>query len=198
MPEPSRRERAVAVARELAEEGGWDAIAMRTVAERSGSALATLYREFPSKTHLVLVMADSELAQVPAPTPDAVARLGPVPLVARLLGVLTTGALERPRYTAAVLHAVLTAGSDAAKDVDRLRGRLAELLMGCLSHPRPQDVTRLDLLIDVWFAELLATVHDRQTPEGCTRLLTNAAGLVLAEHASPVASPWPAAPAARR
>jgi AcrR family transcriptional regulator len=180
--EPSRRERAVAVARELAEEGGWDAVAMRTVAERSGSALATLYREFPSKTHLVLAMADSELAQVPALTPDDVARVGPVHLVARVLGALTNGALQRPSYTAAVLHAALTAGSDAADDVNRLRGRLADLLMSCLSQPTPQDVTRLDLLIDVWFAELLATVHDRQTPEGCTRLLTNAAGLVLADH----------------
>ena len=183
MPETTRRERAVAVARELAEDGGWDAIAMRAVAERSGSALATLYREFPSKTHLVLAMANSELSQVPAPTSDAVARFGPVPMVARMLGALTTGALQRPRYTAAVLHAVLTAGNDAADDVNRLRGRLADLLMSCLSHPEPQDVTRLDLLIDVWFAELLATVHDRQTPEGCTRLLTNAAGLVLADHA---------------
>src|SRR5689334_14677997 len=98
---------------------------MRTVAERSGSALATLYREFPSKTHLVLVMADSELEQVPAPRPSGIARYGAVPLVARLLAILTTGALERPQYTAAVLHAVLTSGSDAADDVNRLRGRLA-------------------------------------------------------------------------
>jgi AcrR family transcriptional regulator len=179
----SRRERAVAVARDLAEHGGWDAIAMRTVAERSGSALATLYREFPSKTHLVLVMAVMDLEQVPAPLPGDVARLGPVPQVARLLAALTTGALQRPRYTAAILHAVLTAGSDAADEVNRLRGRLADLLMSCLSRPTPQDVTRLDLLIDVWFAELLATVHGRQTSEGCTGLLASAAGLVLAAHA---------------
>jgi AcrR family transcriptional regulator len=182
VPEPTRRERAVSVARELAEEGGWDAIAMRTVAERSGSALATLYREFPSKTHLVLVMADSELEQVPAPRPSDVTRFGAVPLVARLLAILTTGALERPQYTAAVLHAVLTSSSDAAEDVNRLRGRLADLLMSCLPEPKPQDVTRLDLLIDVWFAELLATVHGRQTPEGCTRLLASAAELVLVDH----------------
>lgn len=183
MTEPTRRDRAIAVTRELAEEGGWDAVAMRTVGERSGSALATLYREFPSKTHLVLAMADSELAQVTGPSPGAVQRLGSVPLVARMLETLTTAALERPQYTAAVLHAVLTASSDAAEGVNRLRGRLEDLLMSCLEHPRPQDVTRLDLLVDVWFAELLATVHGRQTVDGCIRLLSSAAGLVLADHA---------------
>ncbi|MFN2540379.1 MAG: TetR/AcrR family transcriptional regulator [Mycobacteriales bacterium] len=183
MPEPTRRERAIAVARELADDGGWDAIAMRAVAERSGSALATLYREFPSKTHLVLAMADSELSQVRGASPAAVQRLGSVPLVAQLLETLTLAALERPRYTAAVLHAVLTGGSEVAEDVNLLRTRLAELLTSCLEQPRPQDVPRLDLLVDVWFAELLATVHDRQTPEGCTKLLASAAGLVLADHA---------------
>ncbi|MCU1599909.1 MAG: hypothetical protein JWO22_618 [Frankiales bacterium] len=42
MSEPTRRERAIAVAQQLAEDGGWDAVAMRAVSEQSGSALATL------------------------------------------------------------------------------------------------------------------------------------------------------------
>ena len=48
-----RRDRVLAVAQELAREGGYDAVVMREVAERSGVALGTLYRYFASKDHLL-------------------------------------------------------------------------------------------------------------------------------------------------
>ena len=179
MSELTRRERAIAVAQELAEEGGWDAVAMRAVSEQSGSALATLYREFPSKTHLVLGMAGANLAEVRAPRPVDVRQGTPAELAGRLLVALTRAALTRPLYTAAVLQGVLTAGPDAVQEVEALRGRLGDMLLGCFASPTPQDHTRIGLLIDVWFAEMLSTVHERQSPEACIDLLRAAATLVL-------------------
>lgn len=179
MPEPTRRERAIAAAQQLAEEGGWDAVAMRAVAERSGSALATLYREFPSKTHLVLGMAGANLAEVRPPRPADVRRGEPAELAAKLLAALTRAALTRPQYTAAVLQGVLTAGPDAAQEVEALRGRLKDLLMSSLDAPSAADLPRLELLVDVWFAQMLACLQGRQTPEECTTLLRSAARLVL-------------------
>ena len=38
----------------LASKGGYDAVQMRTVAERADVALGTLYRYFPSKIHLLV------------------------------------------------------------------------------------------------------------------------------------------------
>src|SRR3954453_14542232 len=48
-----RRRRVVQVASALAEQGGYDAVAMKDVAEQAGVALGTLYRWFASKDHLL-------------------------------------------------------------------------------------------------------------------------------------------------
>lgn len=179
MTEPSRRERALAVARDLAEAGGWETVTMRTVAERSGSALATLYREFPSKTHLVVALAEQEIATVRPPRADHVRTHGSIAAVTGVLQGMTSASLDRPRFTAAVLQGILTAGPDAAEPVERLRGQLADLLYAGLDDPHPDDPRRIELLLDVWFGQLLATVHERQTADSCIELLRTAVPLVL-------------------
>jgi AcrR family transcriptional regulator len=45
--------RAVAAARELAEEGGYEAVQIRDVVARTGLSSATIYRHFSSKDHLI-------------------------------------------------------------------------------------------------------------------------------------------------
>jgi AcrR family transcriptional regulator len=49
----ARRKLAIAAARAIAAEGGYEAVTMREVATRSGVARATLYRYFSSKDHLL-------------------------------------------------------------------------------------------------------------------------------------------------
>ena len=70
----------VAAATELAEAGGYDAVVMKEVADRSGVALATIYRWFASKDHLlteVLLVWGAQLAS-PSPTiPPCRRRGGP-------------------------------------------------------------------------------------------------------------------------
>jgi AcrR family transcriptional regulator len=48
-----RRTRLLEAARALASEGGYPAVTMRDVAERGGLSLATVYRYFSSKDHLI-------------------------------------------------------------------------------------------------------------------------------------------------
>jgi TetR/AcrR family transcriptional regulator, cholesterol catabolism regulator len=45
--------RAVEAARELAEEGGYEAVQIRDVVARTGLSSATIYRHFSSKDHLI-------------------------------------------------------------------------------------------------------------------------------------------------
>ena len=45
----------------LASRGGYEAVQMRTVAERADVALGTLYRYFPSKIHLLVSALAREL-----------------------------------------------------------------------------------------------------------------------------------------
>src|SRR5436309_10986674 len=49
-----RRKRILDATLALASKGGYDAVQMRTVAERAEVALGTLYRYFPSKIHLLV------------------------------------------------------------------------------------------------------------------------------------------------
>src|SRR5437763_14334539 len=49
-----RRKRILDATLTLASKGGYDAVQMRTVAERADVALGTLYRYFPSKIHLLV------------------------------------------------------------------------------------------------------------------------------------------------
>jgi AcrR family transcriptional regulator len=50
----ARRKRALAAARAIAAEGGYEAVTMRYVAQRSGVSRATLYRYFSSKDQLLV------------------------------------------------------------------------------------------------------------------------------------------------
>ncbi len=56
-----RRQRIVQTAAALAVRGGVEAMQMRSVAERAGVALGTLYRYFPSKMDLVVAVVTEEL-----------------------------------------------------------------------------------------------------------------------------------------
>src|SRR2546423_1920862 len=49
-----RRKRILDATLALASKGGYDAVQMRSVAERADVALGTLYRYFPSKIHLLV------------------------------------------------------------------------------------------------------------------------------------------------
>jgi AcrR family transcriptional regulator len=56
-----RRRRILDATLVLASKGGYDAVQMRTVAERADVALGTLYRYFPSKIHLLVSALAREL-----------------------------------------------------------------------------------------------------------------------------------------
>src|ERR1700732_525722 len=56
-----RRKRILDATLALASKGGYDAVQMRTVAERADVALGTLYRYFPSKIHLLVSALTLEL-----------------------------------------------------------------------------------------------------------------------------------------
>jgi AcrR family transcriptional regulator len=118
---PGTRERLLASARELIEEGGYAAAPVAAIAERAGVAAGTLYRHFPSKAELFLevfreVCAGEERAMVLAAD-----EAGPRALD-RVEAVLTTfarRALRNPRLA----WALLAEPVDRLVDVERLAFR---------------------------------------------------------------------------
>jgi len=124
------RERLLAAARELIEEGGYGAAPVVAIAERTGVAAGTLYRHFPSKGDLFLevfrsVCAGEERAMRAAadgvgPGAGAVARLEAV------VGTFAERALQNPRLA----WALLAEPVDQVVDAERLayRERYAALI----------------------------------------------------------------------
>src|ERR1700756_5694050 len=110
-----RRKRILDATLALASKGGYDAVQMRTVAERADVALGTLYRYFPSKIHLLVSAMARELegvrertARVPLP--------GETPYE-RLMFILSriTKAMQRdPQLTEAMTRAFMVADASAA------------------------------------------------------------------------------------
>ena len=53
LSQPERRRLVIDTAAALADSGGYEAVTMKSVADQSGVALATIYRWFSSKDHLL-------------------------------------------------------------------------------------------------------------------------------------------------
>ncbi len=121
------RERLLAAARELIEEGGYGAASVVAIAERAGVAAGTLYRHFSSKEELFVelfrTVCDREvqaMQQAAAADNDRVERLQTV------LETFARRALRRPRLA----WALLAEPVDPLVDAERLlyRQRYATML----------------------------------------------------------------------
>lgn len=139
------RERLLAAAVELLEEGGYAAASVAAIAERAGVSAGALYRHFPSKAELFVevfrTVAERELAalyEASSVSGTVVDRLEAV------IGEFTRNSLDKPRLAWALGYEPV----DPLVDVERLayrqtyRERLAELLrLGIAGGELPeQDV----------------------------------------------------------
>src|SRR6202008_42790 len=117
--ERARGERILAATLALAARGGYDAVQMREVAERSEVALGTLYRYFPSKIHLLV----SELAREFEEAQERLDRR-PIPggtpydRVLYRLGPVTRSMQREPMLTEAMTRAFMFADPSAAAEVN--------------------------------------------------------------------------------
>jgi AcrR family transcriptional regulator len=164
-----RIRRIVDAAVALAEEGGFDGVRLRDVAEASGVALGTLYKYFRSKEDVLLfaLMEEVErlegvLATRPPVGSDAVERL--VDLFSRATRVLT----RRPAFAHAVLRSIASGAPETAAKVASFHLRTTRLIVATLRgessragtpDAEPAATTREQsiamVLNHVWFATLL-------------------------------------------
>lgn len=100
VPAATTRDRFVAIAAALVDEGGVEAVTLREVGRRAGLSRGAPYRHFDSKEGLLAAIAERDLRQLRADL-DEVARRArkPIRAVARMLDVHVGQALDHPdRY----------------------------------------------------------------------------------------------------
>jgi AcrR family transcriptional regulator len=176
-----RRDRVVTAATELAEAGGYDAVVMKAVADRSGVALATIYRWFASKDHLlaeVLLAWGAELSA--ALTADPPTEGDAADRVTALLGQVMEVAGSRPRLAEAVVGAVLSVDGGSLDP----QGDFHEMVAGWIGIALGDaDVPERDAVIQVMehvcFSTIISLAAGRHTAADATAELAIAARLLL-------------------
>jgi TetR/AcrR family transcriptional regulator, cholesterol catabolism regulator len=180
----ARRERILDAATELATEGGWDAVQMREVAERAEVALGTLYRYFPSKVHLLVSVLGRTFAEL-----HESARLDadgtPRERVYRVVAVMTRFLARHRRLSGAMVRALMTADSEAARDVEAV----GDLLVGFIAsatHAPGEAPTEHDTLVahvigKVWLTDVVTLLSGRMTVSQVLEDLEATIALVMAD-----------------
>jgi AcrR family transcriptional regulator len=178
-----RRKRIVQAAAALASRGGVEAMQMRTVAERAGVALGTLYRYFPSKMDLVVAVVSEELDLLEGSIERRPPRAeGPPGRAVEVLMRATRGLMREPELAEALIRSLLL--SDVKTDFGaRLTGMLLRAAAGPeVSVPEgdPRRVTAR-ALSSVWTMEMIEMLRGHTTTEEIQARLETIADRLLTD-----------------
>lgn len=161
----ARRERILTATLALAARGGYEAVQMREVAERSEVALGTLYRYFPSKVHLLVSAMASEVDRLSVRLQK---RQAPGDSRAERVSFVlerSTRSLQRdPLLTEAMIRAMMAADATVAPEVAAVRDGMADLIVQAMRGGGPaqdHDTDLAAILQDVWFARQIAWLGGR-------------------------------------
>ena len=179
----ARRARIIQATLALASRGGYEAVQMREVAERSEVALGTLYRYFPSKIHLLVSAMSFELERLrsrlqrkPIPGETRQER------VAYVLERSTRSLQRDPNLTEALVRAMMAADASVATEVTAVRDQMTDLIMQAMRNgagPSDDDRAYANVLQDVWFARQIAWLGGRTDSDSVWDEIEEAIQLVL-------------------
>jgi AcrR family transcriptional regulator len=177
-----RRKRILDATLALASKGGYEAVQMRTVAERADVALGTLYRYFPSKIHLLVsgLAREFERAQERldrAPIPGET----PYDRMLYVLGRVTRSMQRDPLLIEAMTRAFMFADPSAATEVNTVAKLMEDMLTKAMHDGEPTADERAIARVigDVWLSNLVAWVTRRASANDVAAHLELAARLLL-------------------
>jgi AcrR family transcriptional regulator len=152
---------------------------MRTVAERAGVALGTLYRYFPSKMDLVVAVVNEEMDTLEASLDRRPPRSGsPAGRAVEVLMRATRGLMREPELADALIRSLLL--SDVKTDLgDRMAGMLAKVAEAG-TGPDEEHGVLLRSLSSVWVMEMMEMLRGRSGTEQLQARVEIAAERLLA------------------
>jgi AcrR family transcriptional regulator len=190
-----RMRRIVDAAVRLAEQGGFDGVRLRDVAEASDVALGTLYKYFRSKEDILLFALAEDMERLEA---SVTARpiLGDTRLdrVVAFFARATTGLTRRPQFARAVLRSISAGDSDMAVKVAGFMLRMTRLIAAAQRGEAPNLSAPVDapagtereqqiafVLTHFWFSSLSGWAGGLHTARTVSDQLRIAAALLIEE-----------------
>ncbi len=181
-----RRRRILDATIALANEGGFDAVQMREVADNADVALGTLYRYFPSKVHLLVTALGRQFERA-----EAQAHGRPVPgdtpheRVMHVLGVTTKAMQKQPQLTEALTRAFMFADASVAEEIHYVGMKLTAIITHAIEgtdearEPTEEDTAIVRVIGDVWLSALMGWVTGRTTADEVEHSMDVAVRLLL-------------------
>ncbi|MBH0781015.1 TetR family transcriptional regulator [Nocardia bovistercoris] len=156
----ARRAKIIETAIDLIADVGADAVQMRDVAKRSHVALATLYRYFRSKEHLLAAALEDWQKRLTRRFLVASGRAGadPVSGVLDYLRRAQRAFHRNPGMTALMLQTMTSVDPEAKAAIDRMNQTNAELFDRLLEGMAPEVVSNLVFGINAALSSALAAV----------------------------------------
>lgn len=178
----ARYSRVLRAAAKLGADKGLDGMQMHDVAKEAGVAIATLYRYFPSKTHLFTAVMAHQVDRLHAKTPVPEPEQDRVEAVADLLVDASRELLARPLLAHAMLQSNHAAHATTVEDASRIDTAFQDLLLRTLEleHPTAYDVTLVRLVEQCWYGVLISTLNRRTAMPDTEREIRLACRLLLA------------------
>lgn len=182
---PEQRARHLRILRAAARMGaekGLERVQMHEVAKEAGVAIATLYRYFPSKTHLFTAVMAEQIDRfeesLPQPKPGA----APEDAVADVLVLASRQLLRRPALATAMLQAAISANAAAVGDTGRIDTTFRQIVLRTLGirEPTVMDVTLIRLLMQCWYGVLQSSLNGRASVPDAESDIRIACRLLLA------------------
>jgi len=189
-----RMRRIVDAAVDLAEKGGFEAVRLRDVAEKSDVALGTLYKYFRSKEDILLFALNEEVerlenALASRPETSGNERQRAVEFFRRSTRALS----RRPQLARAMVRAMAAGDADTVMKLASLQLRIARLVTWTLRGEAPDLGAPLDappgspteqavaqVLMNVWFSSLVGWAAGLHAERVVTEHVRTAVDLVVA------------------
>ena len=190
-----RAQRIVETAVELAEEGGFEAVRLRDVADRADVALGTLYRRFRSKEDLLAAALERESEELERrflarpPRGDTAAER-----VTAFFAAGTRGLCRRPNLTRAFLRAMTSGDPAITGRVSRFHDRMTGLITlairgerqaeggGGLTEPPSERESTIALLLEhIWFSCLVGWASGLHSQAGIIEQMHDASTMLIGD-----------------
>lgn len=156
----ARRAKIIEAVIDLIGDVGADAVQMRDVAQRSGVALATVYRYFSSKEHLLAAALEDWQKRLTRRVLAAggPAHQGPLPGILDYLGRAQRAFHRNPKMTALMLQAMTSTDPEAKAAIDHMGRTNVEMFDRLLEGIAPEQIPDVSFGLNAALTSALTAV----------------------------------------